>query len=49
MDRDYGYFLYSDFDPAVVQTYLALRAEKMIAEVEALKANTPANFLKETA
>jgi hypothetical protein len=30
-----------DLDPAVVQTYLTRRSEKMAAEIEALKATTP--------
>jgi hypothetical protein len=32
-----------DLDPAVIQTYLARRSEKMAAETEALKASVPAN------
>jgi hypothetical protein len=36
-----------DLDPAVVQTYLSRRSEKMAAEIEALKANPPVNSSKE--
>jgi hypothetical protein len=32
-----------DLDPAVIQTYLARRSEKMEAEIEALRANIPVN------
>jgi hypothetical protein len=35
-----------DLDPAVIQTYLARRSEKMAAQTEALKANTLANSQK---
>jgi type II secretory pathway component PulM len=34
-----------DLDPAVVQTYLTRRSEKMALEIEALKANSPVNSL----
>jgi hypothetical protein len=37
-----------DLDPAVVQTYLARRSEKMAAEIEALKVNPPVNSSKES-
>jgi hypothetical protein len=36
-----------DLDPAVVQTYLARRSEKMAAEIEVLKANPSVNSEKE--
>jgi hypothetical protein len=35
-----------DLDPAVVQTYLARRSEKMEAEIEAFRANTLASSRK---
>jgi hypothetical protein len=35
-----------DLDPAVVQTYLARRSEKMKAEIEAFRANTLASSRK---
>jgi hypothetical protein len=35
-----------DLDPAVMQTYLARRSEKMAAETAALKATTPVNTQK---
>jgi hypothetical protein len=38
-----------DLDPAVVQTYLTRRSEKMAAEIEALKANPPVNSSKGSA
>ncbi len=36
-----------DLDPSVVQNYLTRRAEKMTAEIEALRANPPVNYSKE--
>jgi hypothetical protein len=37
-----------DLDPAVVQNYLARRAEKIAAQTAALRANPPVNSLPET-
>jgi hypothetical protein len=35
-----------DLDPAVIQTYLVRRSERMAAETEALRANAPVNSRK---
>jgi hypothetical protein len=35
-----------DSDPAVIQTYLARRSERMAVETAALKANPPVNARK---
>jgi hypothetical protein len=37
-----------DLDPAVIQTYLARRSERMAAETAALKANPPVNSRKKS-